>query len=103
MGIINKPTRDYYWSTSVLLGSPGFKKLLSEDHFRDIHSSLHFIDETCDRNKDYPLEKVQPLITLIVERSREYYTPEQHLTINESMIRFNGRNKMKNIYATKTH
>ena len=94
MGIVRKPSLNHYLSTSSLFGSSGFSELLSEDHFRDIHSSLQFVDEVVE-NWDDPLYKVRPLIAHIIKVSQTYYIPDQNLTIDESMIRFNGRNKMK--------
>jgi len=59
-----------------------------------IRSSLHFVDEK-DCNKEDFLYKVRDLVNYFITVSRSLYIPEQMLTIDESMIRFNGRSNFK--------
>ena len=55
---------------------------------------MHFVDEKkCDK-QDF-LYKVHPLIEKIISFSQKFYISEQFLSIDECMIRFNGRSKMK--------
>jgi len=68
---------------------------MSEDHWHGINSNLHFVDELDKKNQNDPLYKIRPLITHIVAVSQAIYTPGQNLTIDESMIRFNSRSKLK--------
>ena len=72
-----------------------YQKLMSEDHWRDINSHLHFIDESEDKNENDPLYKIRPLIDHIIRKSQKLYSPKQGLTIDESMIKFRGRSRFK--------
>jgi len=74
---------------------------MSEDHWHGINSNLHFVDELDKKNQNDPLYKIRPLITHIVAVSQAISPPGQNLTIDESMIRLNGRSKLK-VYAFET-
>jgi len=93
-GIVKKPNIKDYWSESILFGTPGIAQIFSRDQFLDIRKSLHFVDEKkCDK-QDF-LYKDRPLIEKIISFSQKFYISEQFLSIDECMIRFNGRSKMK--------
>ena len=94
MGVVKKPSLREYWSNDDMFGNPNFRDLLSFDHFEQIRGNIHFSDET---NKNYqdPLYKIRFLIDHVIFVSQSLYVPEQTLTIDESMIRFSGRNIMK--------
>ena len=49
----------------------------------------------CSSDLEDPLYKIRPLISQVLIASRILYTPDQYLTIDETMIRFNGRSSMK--------
>ena len=57
MGIVKKPSIEHYWSTSIIFGSQDFREMMGEDHFRDIHPSLHFTDENENSNENDSLTK----------------------------------------------
>ena len=68
---------------------------MSEDVWKQIHSSLHFVDESKDKDEKDPIYKIRPLVTHIINISQKNYSPKQYLTTNESIIRFSGRSKLK--------
>jgi len=92
MGIIQKPKIEDYWSSSILVGTPGIAQILSCDHFVQILRSLSY---TPGRNNEDPLHKIHPLKNQIISVSKKLYGPSKYLTIDEGMIKFNGRHKMK--------
>ena len=94
MGMIKRPSYKDYWTSSKLFGTPGISELMSCDHFEQIRNSLHFINED-DCDKDDKLYKIRPLIEHFTNVSQSLYSPERELTIDESMIKFNGRSKFK--------
>ena len=94
MGIVKKPSCKEYWSKSILFGNPGFRELMTIDHFEQIRSYLHFVDEK-ESNKKDPFYKIRPMVDHIISSSQKLFSPEQCLTIDESMIRFNGRSGHK--------
>jgi len=94
MGIVRKPCFRDYWTKDSLYEIPLFKNVISYDHFQQIRSNLHVVDEDlCDKTD--PIYKVRPLVDYIIAVSQSVYTPEKDLTIDESMIKFNGRSSFK--------
>jgi len=93
MGHVQKPHYKIYWSKSVLFGTFGFSKLLSFDHPEQIKTNLRFTREAL--NQTDPLTKIRNFINQIIMISRKLYTPQQNLTIDESMIKFKGRHKLR--------
>jgi len=92
MGIIHKPRIEDYWSSSILWGTPGISEVMSHDQFRLILRNLAF---ALGRNKKDRLHKIRPLMEKIINTSRSLYAPKEFLSIDESMVKFNGRNTMK--------
>jgi hypothetical protein len=84
-----------YWSKSLLFSSHNVGKIMSRDRFFQIKKALHFVDEDDEDLHEDPLYKIRPVINKFIVASRALYTPGQYLTIDESMIRFNGRSSMK--------
>jgi len=94
MGIVKKPSLKDYWAKNDLFGTPYLNDLMSLDHFLQIRRNLHFVDEdNCDK-KDF-LYKVRDFIDYMLVVSRSLYNPEKVLTVDEAMIKFNGRSKLK--------
>jgi len=83
MGIVKKPSIEHYWSTSIIFGSQDFRETMSEDHLRDIHSSLHFTDENENFNENDSLTKIRLLIEHIIKVSQGSYSSEEKLSLYE--------------------
>ena len=94
MGILTKPRIEDYWTKHYLFGTPGFAEIMFFDHFKHILRCLVFYDVD-DRDIDDPLYKIRKFVDHIVSTSIKLYEPDQYLTIDESMIKFNGRHCMK--------
>jgi len=100
MGLVSKPKIEDYWSKDPLTKTPGFSEVMSHDHFTQILRCLVFYDIE-NRDIDDPLYKVRKLINHIVSTSLKLYDPDKYLTIDESMIKYNGRSCMKVYMPTK--
>ena len=94
---------EHYWSTSIIFGSQDFREMMGEDHFRDIHSSLHFTDENENSNENDSLTKIRLLIEHIIKVSQGSYSSEKKPFIYELMIQFKGRSKPKMFMPLKPH
>jgi len=93
MGILKKPSYREYWTTSRLFETPGISELMTSYQFERIKNNLHFVDEeTCD--KEDVLYKIRPLIEHFISISQSLYVPQKELTIDETMIKFNGRSRL---------
>jgi len=95
MGIIHKPKIDDYWTKSSLFGTPGIVQIMSNDHYRQLLRNVCFYSSNDILNLDDPIYKIRSLVSQIVFVSQKLYSPGQFLTIDEGMIKFNGRRKLK--------
>ena len=95
MGIISKPSMEEYLAKSVLFGTPGFSEVLSFDHFKQILRCLVFYDLDKPPILEDSLYKFRFLLNHILHVSRKLFKPKEFLTIDESMIKYNGRHKFK--------
>ena len=100
MGIVQKKGRlATYWSTHWLTQTPGFGQTMMAQHFMQILRFLHFVNnESTHTNK---LWKIQGLLGYINKRFRTVYTPRRELSIDETMLKFKGRLKIKQCVKIK--
>ncbi|XP_014680853.1 PREDICTED: piggyBac transposable element-derived protein 4-like [Priapulus caudatus] len=103
MGIVEKKGRTAeYWTKHWLLQTPGFATTMSSRRFLTILRYIHFVDNrdpTIDKN--YKLWKIQPLITYLTRRFQRVYRPRCQIAIDETMIKFKGRLKIKQYIQNK--
>jgi len=94
MGIIKLPNFRMYWSTSSRIFSVhGISELMSLQRFKDIYSMLCLRDSK--KPEKQKIEKIEPIVLAIVTNSQLHYLPRRELSIDESMIAFNGRCNLK--------
>lgn len=83
-----------YWSTGVL-GMPDFRRLMSRNRFQMLSRFLHFVDNDNipDEIRSYnrKIVKVAPLLEHLNRKFYDLYTPNQHLSIDESLLLWKGR------------
>ena len=94
MGIISKPTIHEYWTKSYLFGTPGFRCIMSRDRFYQILKYFKLYKDNEINNQD-PTYKFSSLMRNIIDNSQSLYIPDRNLTIDEAMVKFSGRSKMK--------
>ena len=94
VGDINK-----YWSTETLYHGLWARSMLTRDRFRAIRAFFQCSPPVLEDNGD-PLRKVRYLYDHINAKCGQYWQPQQHLSVDERMIRFKGRQKMK-VYVKK--
>jgi len=94
MGIVRMPNYRMYWEKETRLFSiPGISQIIKEQRFKDLYSCLYLRDSTLqEENK---LAKIESFTTTILTNSLHYYLPSQCLSVDELMISFSGRSKMK--------
>ena len=85
-----------YWSLDHLLRVPAIAEVMGKSRYQRINQ---YFDNTealpkIDPNYD-PLFKVRPLLDLVKEKSHTHFNPGQEISINEGMIKFNGRLSFK--------
>jgi len=95
MGIVKLPKIDMYWNkTTGLFSIPGLRLLIPQQRFKDIYSCLCLRNPT-QPGDDNPTHKIRPLVDSVIFNSQFYYRPERELSVDESMIAFNGRSSLK--------
>ena len=99
MGIHSNKVIQDNWS-SDLLSETNIGKYISYDRFLLIHRCFHLND---NEKKDLtdPIYKVRPLFVFLLGNWRRHYKFSKRLTIDECMIKFNGRLSFKQYIMNK--
>ena len=101
MGLINKSNINAYWNTKDWSQStPAFGAVFTRDRFLMLHSMLHFPENEGDTGK---LKKVQNLVQHFSEQFRNYYVPKKNVSIDESLIGYEGRGPAIQYMPNKHH
>ena len=96
MGYHHVPTIRSYWSTATDLNVPVISNAMNRDRFQTILSNLHVNDNAkMDPKKKDKLFKIRPLLDHLNKVFGEMRNMREHLSVDESMIRFKGRSSLK--------
>ena len=90
MGLIEMPSIEDYWSTTWISKTAFFSRVFTRDRFEAIFWLLHLSHE----EEGVPakrVDKVKPLIDLLIPRFQANYVPSQCLAVDETMVGFRGR------------
>lgn len=100
MSEVKKSNVQLYWTTRAVVETPIFRKTMPFKRFRQISRFLHFSDnETADSSDR--LRKVRPIINLQNEKFKEIYTPNEYVSIDESLMKYKGRLAYKQFNPSK--
>jgi len=91
-----------YWSTSPLLHSPIFGKIMTQDRYLILLRMLHF----CDNLNQIPgnrLFKIETIVESLRMKFRSVFKPHQKICVDESIIEWKGRLKFKQYIPSKRH
>lgn len=96
MGYNKLPTIRSYWSVDEDLNVPCISRAMARDRFQAILSNLHLNDNTkMNPNQRDKLFKVRPLLEHLNRAFFKNRNESEHLSIDESTIRFKGRSSLK--------
>ena len=105
MGVNRLPSYKMYWSTNSFLGNAGFKSVMTARRFEKLVQYLHMVDNTQYIPRGQPgydrLFKIRPLLDLTKRTFRDQYRPKKDQSIDEGMVKYKGRNSMKQYMPTK--
>lgn len=93
-GIVKMPEEEMNWSKDELLERPIFRKLMSLKRYSKIKQYLHFVDNETYDAETHPnpkLYKIYDVFMILCENFVKCYTPNQDLSIDESLMLFKGR------------
>jgi len=103
MGIVHMPRYRMYWSSSLRYNA--IADYMSRNDFEDTGRFIHFNDNTkiiTDRKDPCydPLFKIRPLLDKLRQQCL-LVAPEQQQSIDEQMIPFKGKNKIRQYLPNK--
>ena len=105
MGINHLPSLNDYWSRDPRLRYAPVADRITRDQFREISRYLHFVDNDTlvPRGEDGHdrLGKVRPLIDHLSTKFAEAYEPHRDISVDEAMIKFQGRSSLKQYMPLK--
>ena len=88
MGIIQLPDIESFWKTSWVCNVQFFHDVLPRDRFQEIFWLLHV---GLAGNTPRKIDKIKPLLDVLIARFQELYRPSKHLSIDETIVGFRGR------------
>ena len=105
MGIVKLPSIDDYWKTDPYLHYDPIASRITHDRFRDIRRYLHLVDNETLPPPGTPasdrLAKVRPFLDAINERCKTVYQPQRDVSVDEAMVKFQGRSSLKQYLPLK--
>ncbi|KAI0216626.1 hypothetical protein LSAT2_031377 [Lamellibrachia satsuma] len=91
MGALRLPVRHDYWRKIKWLYETRFSQVMSRDRFDSIWRYFHLQDNTVQPAEPDALWKLRWYIDHLVKVFKDVYIPDEHVTIDESMVKFKGR------------
>ena len=103
MGLVQMPKLKYYWSNSQLYGSEIIQNAMSRERFELLLKFWHFSNNDDKHSNQDRLFKLKPLLNLLKARFSSVYIPGSVITIDETMIPWQGRLLFKQYIPGKAH
>ena len=100
IGIHELPQLAMYWDSDQFIGVEGFKKTIPKQRFTTLGKYFHLADPNTEDQADL-LCKVRPLVTLLEQKFSEAYTPGKNISVDEGLVKFNGRLSFKQYMPMK--
>ena len=105
MGINSLPSLDDYWKWDSIFHYAPVADKISRERYREIARYLHFVDNSTLSQPGTPsydrLGKVRPLLNYMQARFSAMYNPSRELSVDEAMIKFQGRSSLKQYMPKK--
>jgi len=105
MGIKKLPSYKDYWSSNPQLRDEYISSFMPVNRFSWFLAHMHLSDNNFRPNRNDinydKLYKVRPLIDTLSKTFLQHYIPNKNQSIDESMIRFKGRNSIKQYMPMK--
>ena len=105
MGLVHLPAVDDYWRKDEYFRYSHISDRISRSRFREISRYLHFADNSQLPQRGQPgydkLGKVRPVLEALQSRFLQCYNPHCEQSIDEAMIKFQGRSTLKQFMPAK--
>lgn len=103
-GIVQKPKETWFWSRRPVITTPFFGKVMSQQQYALIMQYLHFENnETFDitAHPNPKLKKIYKLHNMLINNFKNVYSPDQEISIDESLLKYKGLLGWKQYIPTK--
>ena len=105
-GVVQKLTQDMYWTTCPLLATPYVRYIMTRDRFNLLFKCLHFSDNaalptTLRTPPEKSFYKIKSFFDYIIGKFSSVYIPESDVAVDESLMLWKGRLKMKQYIPLK--
>ena len=100
IGIHSLPQVSMLWESDEFVASEGFKKMMPKHHFFTVSKYIHLSNPNSEDASDL-LCKVWPLVTLLERKFAEAFVPGKNISVNEGLVKFNGRLSFKQYMPMK--
>lgn len=100
MGLVQYTSIELYWSKKSIYQNV-IKSVMSRNRFQILVKMWHFNNNeivTPDR-----LQKISPLIDMLVQNFQRYNTPNEMICIDETLVPFRGRLSFRQFIKNKRH
>lgn len=87
---VKKPCVQMNWSKRVIIYTPIYEQTMPYRRFLAITRFLHFANND-DSNKNDKMTKIRNMVEYFNTKFNELYTPEEDMSIDESLMKFKGR------------
>ncbi|XP_040177296.1 piggyBac transposable element-derived protein 4-like [Rana temporaria] len=95
MGLTKKNDLRSYWSTNPIHHMPIYSAVMSRTRYWMIMRFLHYNDNTeCPPRNDPTYDKfykIRPLLNYFSEKFPQLFTPDQNISVAESLVHFNDK------------
>ena len=88
------PRRAMYWQPTDGVYNAAVSSIMTRNRFDEIMQNLHLANNN-DLDKNDKFAKVRPLINLLNKQCLEHFFPEQHISVDESMVPYYGKHGAK--------
>jgi hypothetical protein len=108
MSMVNLPSNRDYWNQ--VTEQQFITRVFSRTRFFHLLHFFHLADNAIEdveipsndaTQLRHPLYKINPLIEIVIANSQKYHYPSQHIVIDEAMVGYKGKSKMRQYIASK--
>ena len=105
MGIVQLPSVYDYWKRDPIYHYSPITSRISRLRFMEINRYLHFADNSTLASSGTPqynkLGKIEKVLQMLVEKFKENFNLNKHVSVDEAMIPFKGRSTLKQYMPLK--
>jgi len=99
MGLKKYPKQNDHWSTDPLFVDPKISGIMPRDMFNTLKCAFHADDNNLISSN--PFAKIRTIIEHLNKKFKQFYTLDQKISIDETMIAFRGHSGFNYYIPTK--